>query len=471
MSTQSQNVASTTQLFLDIHDITNNLVIMKDGTTSVIITVDAMNFGLLAEEEQDGIIYAYAGLLNSLNYPIQIVIRSQTKDVTQYLTLLKEQEDLAPNRLMQHRIRTYREFVSNLIQERNVLDKKFYVVIPASAIELGLLAPSTVLPGSKPLDLHTVERSMLLEKAKSILEPKKDHLIAQFARIGLLARELETQEIIQLFYMSYNPEAAEGQEITDSNSYTTPLVKAGMQNGALNEVAAAVAQSPLPDQQTLPQSAPIQPNQPNPNPPQEIPPQQLTASAAAAQPAPPTPVVAPAISTPVAPETPIPITQVGDTQTTSVPPVVPITQVSAVAPVTPTVPVVPLSPSTPEKAPVAANIAPQAASLQQPPTTRIEQEIYSTGAHTAAPQLPPTQLSQPTTPYNQAAPQTQLSAQPPTTTLEPSPSPVNNTIVPENLPEIQLGGPPSLTPNLDNITPPLLSNPENTPLPPVAEIT
>jgi hypothetical protein len=219
-------INSTTQEFLDIFDITNNLVIMKDGTTSLIIAVDAMNFGLLAEEEQDSIMYAYAGLLNSLNYPIQILIRSQTKDVTGYLKLLKEQEDSLLERKKQIKIQKYREFVSNLIRERNVLDKKFFVVIPTSPIELGILATTSVLPGKGETNITSVDRNLILERAKNILEPKRDHLIAQFARIGLYSRQLETQEVIQLFYLSYNPEASEGQQIGNSKSYTTPLVAA-----------------------------------------------------------------------------------------------------------------------------------------------------------------------------------------------------------------------------------------------------
>lgn len=222
---------STTQQFLDIYDITNDLVIMKDGSTSLIITVSAMNFGLLAEEEQDAIIYAYAGLLNSLNYPIQVVVKSQTKDATKYLNLLKEQEDATQDRYRSDNIRRYREFVTNLIHERNVLDKKFYVVIPASALEMGLMPPQSVVPGVKKIDISTIERSVILEKAINILEPKRDHLISQFARIGLAARQLTTQEIIQLFYTSYNPEAAEGQQITNTADYTTALVQAQVPTG------------------------------------------------------------------------------------------------------------------------------------------------------------------------------------------------------------------------------------------------
>lgn len=252
----SEVIQSTTQHFLDIFDITNNFVIMKDGTASIILTVDAMNFGLLAEEEQDAIMYAYAGLLNSLNYPIQILIQSKTKDVTAYLKLLQEQEVASDNETMRHRIRMYREFVSNLIHERNVLDKKFYVCIPATAIEMGIMTAKGLIPGQAQVDLSTVERSVILEKAQNLLDPKRDHLIAQFARIGLYSRQLTTQEIIQLFYIRYNPEAAEGQQIGESSSYTTPLVKASIQGAAIAAITEnSKAQKKNDDQ---PFSAPVE---------------------------------------------------------------------------------------------------------------------------------------------------------------------------------------------------------------------
>lgn len=206
--------------------MTHNILILKDGGTAIILTVDAMNFGLLAEEEQDGVMYAYAGLLNSLNYPIQVVVQSKTKDVTAYLRLLLDQEETTTSEIMRKRIKEYRQFVSNLIQERNVLDKRFYVAVPASGLEMGFLSTQTFVPGKQNFDVSTVERSVVLEKAINILEPRRDHLIAQFARIGLYSRQLSTQEIIQLFYVNYNPEALEGQEIADSQSYTSPIVRA-----------------------------------------------------------------------------------------------------------------------------------------------------------------------------------------------------------------------------------------------------
>ena len=238
--------SSTTQQFLDIYDITNDVVILKNGTVSLILTVDAMNFGLLAEEEQDGVMYAYAGLLNSLNYPIQILIQSQTKDVTNYLRLLQSQEEQTPNPILRKRIRVYREFVTNLIHERNVLDKRFYVVIPASPLELGFITAGTIVPGNKSFDISVFEKSVILEKALNILEPRRDHLISQFARIGLYSEQIKTQDIIQLFYINYNPEAAEGQKITDSKNYTSPLVHASMREQIAQGKAPAPGQAPAP---------------------------------------------------------------------------------------------------------------------------------------------------------------------------------------------------------------------------------
>jgi hypothetical protein len=227
---QNQNaITSTTQQYIEIYDIINDLVIQKSGGVSLVLSVTAMNFGLLAEEEQDAIIYGYAGLLNSLNYPIQIVIRSQTKDVTSYLNSLKLKEDETINRVRKDQIRKYREFVADLVQERNVLDKKFYVVIPATALELGLVTTQSVLPGVKSPDISSFDRSVIIERATQLLEPKRDHLMAQFSRIGLSSKQLKTQELIQLFYTIYNPEASEGQKMTDSSSYTTALVEGNLE--------------------------------------------------------------------------------------------------------------------------------------------------------------------------------------------------------------------------------------------------
>ncbi|KKU17786.1 MAG: hypothetical protein UX28_C0004G0035, partial [Candidatus Pacebacteria bacterium GW2011_GWA1_46_10] len=225
--TEKTEISSTTQVFLDIFDITNNVVVLKNGTVSIVLLISAMNFGLLAEQEQDSVIYSYAALLNSLNFPIQIVINSKTKDATAYLRLLEIQAQQTPSQAKRDLIQRYQTFVGQLIKERNVLDKKFYVVIPALPIEVGMMTPQTLLPGKQAPQITQEQKAAVIEKGIGILEPRRDHLIAQFNRIGLYARQLATQEIIEIFYNNYNPEAYEGQQITDSQNYTTAVVNAG----------------------------------------------------------------------------------------------------------------------------------------------------------------------------------------------------------------------------------------------------
>ncbi|HKY74484.1 MAG TPA: hypothetical protein VJ246_04200 [Patescibacteria group bacterium] len=227
------HIQSTTQTYLEIFDITNDTIILKDSSVAMVLSVGSLNFGLLAEEEQDAIIYTYAGLLNSLTFPVEIVIRSQKKDVTAYLRYVKEWEDKTLSPLRKTQIRRYREFVSELVKERRILDKKFYVAIPfrGTAAE-----PKGAIPQIKKKEIPQLDRAYILERALTDLEPKRDHLISQFARIGLNARQLNTQELIQLLYTIYNPGSYEGQKMGDTRSYTTAAVEASL-SGVIQQPA------------------------------------------------------------------------------------------------------------------------------------------------------------------------------------------------------------------------------------------
>jgi len=240
---QAPHDRSTTQRYLDIHDITNDFVIMRDGGVSVILQVNAINFGLLSEPEQDAIIYAYAALINSLSFPIQIVIKSQPKDVTRYLEYIDQQQNQANSELRRRQITQYRQFVANLITEQNVLDKTFFTVLPLTALEVGL--PGSINPFSSMTDQNKeiqFDKYYVLEKAKNILIPRRDHMISQFARLGLQARQLNTKELIHLFYVAYNAEAAEGARIVDTREYTTALIQT-QNSGQLTGMQSAAPQS------------------------------------------------------------------------------------------------------------------------------------------------------------------------------------------------------------------------------------
>ena len=208
-------IKSSTQDHLSIEDVSHNLVFLKDGSAAMIVQVSAVNFGLLSEEEQDAIIYSYASLLNSLSFPVQILVRSQKKDISDYVKLLVNQEREQPSLQLKQRINQYRRFVENIVKERRVLDKKFYIIIPFSNTDLGV----TLNKNSK------VDKNYVTQKALSTLEPRRDHLLRQFSRLGLMAKQLSTQQLIQLLYNMYNPDSVEGIQPVSPKQYESPLIQ------------------------------------------------------------------------------------------------------------------------------------------------------------------------------------------------------------------------------------------------------
>lgn len=201
------NIKASTQEHLDIYTIKDHFVFLKDGSVALVLRTTAINFNLLSEEEQDATIYAYAGLLNSLSFPIQILLRSQRKNISDYLDLLDSRIQSTSSQKVKEQLLAYRQFVKSLVKENRVLEKKFFVVITFSAIELGVTS-STFNPLAKAPQKPPFDLDYIAEKASMTLYPRRDHLIRQFGRIGIKANQLTTSELVNLFYSIYNPTAA-----------------------------------------------------------------------------------------------------------------------------------------------------------------------------------------------------------------------------------------------------------------------
>lgn len=195
-------IRSSTQLFTEIADVDRDLVLFADGSVALVIATTAVNFGLLSEKEQDAIIYSYAGLLNSLSFPIQLIIQTIHKDISAYLGLLEEKEKTQKNPKLQKSIHSYRAFVSSMVKEKVVLDKKFYIVLPFTSVELGISASALFNP-KKAIGLP-FEKKYILDKAEIVLLPKRDHLVRLLARVGLRATQLTTEQLIKLYFTAYN---------------------------------------------------------------------------------------------------------------------------------------------------------------------------------------------------------------------------------------------------------------------------
>lgn len=218
----SAPVKASTQDFLEIEAIKDGLVILKDGSCALIIKTTAVNFGLLSEEEQDAIIYAYAAFLNSLSFPLQILITSRRMDISSYLDKLAKLEESQPSGKIRSQIRKYYQFILGIVKENMVLEKNFYLVIPFSALELGAKSAGTLLPTKKTLPFP---KEYIIQRAKTALYPKRDHILRQLDRIGLKGEPLATQKLIELFYEAFNPEASQEEKLAEDAAFEAPLVE------------------------------------------------------------------------------------------------------------------------------------------------------------------------------------------------------------------------------------------------------
>lgn len=187
---------NSTQKFIEIVDIYEDIVVLGGGNACIIIEVEATNFELLSQQEQDAKIYAYSALLNSLSFAIQIVIRSKQLNISSYLDSLTQEAKKTSNPALSHQIGLYRDFVAQLVKVNFVLDKKFYIVIPYSSLEKG------VMGAKQSVDKNSSEGFSL--QAKAALHSKAETIKSQLGRINLKSEIVAKDKIIRLFYDIFN---------------------------------------------------------------------------------------------------------------------------------------------------------------------------------------------------------------------------------------------------------------------------
>lgn len=200
---------ASTQDHLEVKEIIDDLVITRTGSIALAIQTTAVNFDLLSEYEQDNKIYAFAGLLNSLNFHIQILVRTNRIDITNYVDYLKAQMNKPMGEGLRHQLTIYTQFIQNLIVQNDVLDKKFYMIIPYNPS--GVTATPSLLKKKnqkEQQELSAKQKARVVEQAKIFLYPKRDHLLKQLARMGLMGHQLTSNELLEVFYSIYNPEEA-----------------------------------------------------------------------------------------------------------------------------------------------------------------------------------------------------------------------------------------------------------------------
>lgn len=210
MNKTAQKNKATTQRFIEITDIVDNIVLLESGDACSIIEIQATNFALLSAEEQNAKLYAYSSLLNSLSFPIQIFIRSKKIDISSYLKLLDLELGKSQNEQLSNQIKLYKSFIQELVKTNVVLDKKFYIIVSYTGLEGGI-------------NLNK-ENFYLSVKAK--LNTKKDSLHAMLRRMGLAAKTLEKEDLVKLFHEVYNGDFDRIEKISQDIRY--PMIKKGV---------------------------------------------------------------------------------------------------------------------------------------------------------------------------------------------------------------------------------------------------
>ena len=225
---------NSTQNTLQIAEIRDGIVIMNDGSYRSVVMVKSINFDLMSPQEQEAVEYAYQGFLNSLYFPVQIFIRSQKVDLQPYIEKLDKIRTEHDNMLLALLMDDYINYIDQLSMQTNIMDKKFYLVIPyfpVTDVQKALTQSKNFISGLTQLfsakEDHVVINEADLEKAKSELRNRVQAVLGGLLQCNIQGLPLDTQELIELYYDTYNPDTATRQQLKNFNELTADIVTKG----------------------------------------------------------------------------------------------------------------------------------------------------------------------------------------------------------------------------------------------------
>ena len=204
--------AKATQEFVTIKEVRDGIVILKDGGMRAVLLASSISIALKSQEEQEGIIAQFQAMLNSLDFSIQIVIQSRKLDIRPYLILLEEREKANTEQLLKIQTREYIDFIRTFTEERNIMTKNFFVVIPFNDAIItnskGMFG-NLFGGGSKKSGDKAKDDMVEFEEKRSQLEERVNVVQQGLARLGVRSALLGTEEVIELFYKVFNPGESE----------------------------------------------------------------------------------------------------------------------------------------------------------------------------------------------------------------------------------------------------------------------
>ena len=207
--TQKLNAASI-QKHLEIKEIKDDVVILKNKGLRAILMATSLNFALKSGEEQNAIIYRYQEFLNSLDFPTQIMIASRKFEITPYIQALEQKQAQQENELLKIQTSEYIDFVKGLTEMANIMTESFYIVIPYNPFTIKKTGLFDKLLGKKD-KAETKEEAF--QELKNNLWQRVEFVVVGLQSMGIKSIPLKTEELVELFYKLYNPSAKEDSEL------------------------------------------------------------------------------------------------------------------------------------------------------------------------------------------------------------------------------------------------------------------
>jgi len=221
---------NSTQSTLQLSEVRDSMVIMVDGSFRAVVACKSINFDLMSDREREGVEYSYQNFLNSLNFPVQILVRSQRVDIGPYIDKLINVRRTQDNMLLGVLMDDYINFIDALAEEANIMEKSFYVVVPyfpkgdaANFIEQGKGFFGKLF--ARPQNAITHIDAAMYQKAKDEIKNRVDSVIAGLFQIGVQSVQLDTKSLGELYYNYYNPDTAVRQQLGDFDAIATTFVK------------------------------------------------------------------------------------------------------------------------------------------------------------------------------------------------------------------------------------------------------
>lgn len=204
------------QEFVDISEIKDGVAVLKNGTLRAVLMVSSINFDLKSTEEQEAIVANYQNFLNSLDFPVQIVVSSRKLDINPYIAMLDEKEKEQPNELLRFQIVEYRNFVKQMVDASEIMTKSFFIVIPFALTEGRKESFIDRIRTALNPKQAILEKKMEFENYKNQLWQRVDHIMAGLGGTGIRMAPLLTEELIELYYNAYNPGVTENADVINA---------------------------------------------------------------------------------------------------------------------------------------------------------------------------------------------------------------------------------------------------------------